>query len=406
MELAGHQLLKIIAEIFFMQQKKQINTIFFCLSIIALLGVYFFQPIPVLAANTPPTQSVQIRFSPSTAFIEVTNNAVFNVHPNETYVIIITSDDVDGPSGDQIKRTCTKINIPDFDGLCPILNFEAPALTTRFPFTIPSDASGNIPITIATFDLATAFTQVSFTLHVIRPDGVLPTQVVKLRPGGTSDWKVIANNDVITAERGQTFVINIASDHPLKEQIKRTCALDEAKLPDFKGLCQINTFSAPMLMTQFNFKIPADAPDSIGPIKIRTEDLGGDYAEVSFSFNITSPAASTVASPTPEEMPPTLEAAGPSPSGLRWKFLNPTNLNPNASVKSMREALGRIALLITGLAGALALALFILGAIYMMTSAGNKQRAQRGKEIITWTLIGLIGILLSYFLLRYILKIF
>lgn len=47
-------------------------------------------------------------------------------------------------------------------------------------------------------------------------------------------------------------------------------------------------------------------------------------------------------------------------------------------------------------AGALALLALIIGGIFYVTSAGNDQRVETAKKMITWTLLGLILILASY----------
>lgn len=49
-----------------------------------------------------------------------------------------------------------------------------------------------------------------------------------------------------------------------------------------------------------------------------------------------------------------------------------------------------------GIAGALALLMFVWGGILYVTSAGDEQKAAKGKRIVTWTIIGLIVILMSY----------
>lgn len=64
--------------------------------------------------------------------------------------------------------------------------------------------------------------------------------------------------------------------------------------------------------------------------------------------------------------------------------------------------IGRVINATMGLVGSLALAMFIYGGFVWMLAAGNDQRVQKGKEILTWATIGLIVIFSSYALVRVI----
>lgn len=59
-----------------------------------------------------------------------------------------------------------------------------------------------------------------------------------------------------------------------------------------------------------------------------------------------------------------------------------------------------------GIAGALALLMLIWGGILYVTSAGDEQKAAKGKRIVTWTILGLIVILMSYSIIALIEDIF
>ena len=61
---------------------------------------------------------------------------------------------------------------------------------------------------------------------------------------------------------------------------------------------------------------------------------------------------------------------------------------------------------ILGLVGVAALVMFIYGGILWMTSAGNAQRIEKGRETLTWAAIGLVVIFASYALVNLILKAF
>lgn len=59
-----------------------------------------------------------------------------------------------------------------------------------------------------------------------------------------------------------------------------------------------------------------------------------------------------------------------------------------------------------GIAGALAFLMFVWGGILYVTSAGDEQKAAKGKRIVTWTILGLIVILMSYSIIALIEDIF
>lgn len=48
------------------------------------------------------------------------------------------------------------------------------------------------------------------------------------------------------------------------------------------------------------------------------------------------------------------------------------------------------------IAGSVALLMLIYGGIVYITSAGNPGKAEQGKRIVTWTLYGLLVVLMSY----------
>ena len=55
-----------------------------------------------------------------------------------------------------------------------------------------------------------------------------------------------------------------------------------------------------------------------------------------------------------------------------------------------------------GIVGSLALLMFIYGGLTWMTSAGNKDSVDKGKNIIKWAAIGLVIIFSSYALVRFL----
>lgn len=72
------------------------------------------------------------------------------------------------------------------------------------------------------------------------------------------------------------------------------------------------------------------------------------------------------------------------------------------NVKSPEGFVNSILTLAIGLAGGIAMLLIIFGGIQILTSAGNPDKIQAGKELITSAIAGLILIVFSVFILRII----
>ena len=79
--------------------------------------------------------------------------------------------------------------------------------------------------------------------------------------------------------------------------------------------------------------------------------------------------------------------------------------NPLGNV-NIFDIVANIRKTILGLVGVAALVMFIYGGILWMTSAGNSQRIEKGRETLTWAAIGLVVIFASYALVNLILKAF
>ena len=56
------------------------------------------------------------------------------------------------------------------------------------------------------------------------------------------------------------------------------------------------------------------------------------------------------------------------------------------------------------ISGSLALLAFIIGGLMFLTSAGNKERVEQAKKILSGAIIGLIVVFFSYSLIDYVLK--
>lgn len=95
----------------------------------------------------------------------------------------------------------------------------------------------------------------------------------------------------------------------------------------------------------------------------------------------------------------------PSPSGgsqTTGKLTNP--LGEEVTQKGLPFLIGRVINAILGIVGSIALLMFIYGGFMWLTSSGNEQRITKGKQILTWAVIGLTIIFLSYTLVGFVIS--
>lgn len=79
-------------------------------------------------------------------------------------------------------------------------------------------------------------------------------------------------------------------------------------------------------------------------------------------------------------------------------------VNPLGNVSTVPQLVNQAVKTILGVVGALALFMFVYGGILWMTSAGNTNRIERGKDTLIWATIGLFVIFTSYAILNFILS--
>ncbi len=79
-----------------------------------------------------------------------------------------------------------------------------------------------------------------------------------------------------------------------------------------------------------------------------------------------------------------------------------TSLTNPLGVDSPEAVIANVINTIFGIVGSLALLMFIYGGLVWMTSSGNKEMIDKGKNIIKWAAIGLIVIFSSYALVRFL----
>lgn len=76
--------------------------------------------------------------------------------------------------------------------------------------------------------------------------------------------------------------------------------------------------------------------------------------------------------------------------------------NPLGDVNNLQVAIGKVITIFTGIAGSVALLMFVYGGVLLLISGGSEQRVTAGKQAITWATIGLFVIFGSYAILRVI----
>lgn len=69
------------------------------------------------------------------------------------------------------------------------------------------------------------------------------------------------------------------------------------------------------------------------------------------------------------------------------------------------ELIGRFVKIFTGVVGSFCLLMFIYGGLTLLTSRGNPEQVQKGKQIFTWAIIGMIVIFTAYMVLTNIFKV-
>ncbi|HPY08401.1 MAG: Mbov_0395 family pilin-like conjugal transfer protein [Patescibacteria group bacterium] len=67
---------------------------------------------------------------------------------------------------------------------------------------------------------------------------------------------------------------------------------------------------------------------------------------------------------------------------------------------SPQKLIGRIINSVLGIVGSLALLMFVFGGLTWMTSSGNPEKIQKGKNIIVWAAIGLVIVFFAYGITR------
>ncbi len=93
---------------------------------------------------------------------------------------------------------------------------------------------------------------------------------------------------------------------------------------------------------------------------------------------------------------------GQNGTGSVDEVTSPTQLRNPIGTDSPEAVIANVINTVLGIVGSLALLMFIYGGLIWMTSSGNKEMIDKGKNIIKWAAIGLVIIFSSYALVRFL----
>jgi len=95
--------------------------------------------------------------------------------------------------------------------------------------------------------------------------------------------------------------------------------------------------------------------------------------------------------------PPTAGGAGQDQApATRVELPNPLRETDVAVI------IGRIVRMLTGGAGMIAFLMFIYGGFQWLTAAGNPEKIKKGRDILVWSILGLVVMFSAYIITRYI----
>ncbi|PKM88213.1 hypothetical protein CVU83_02070 [Candidatus Falkowbacteria bacterium HGW-Falkowbacteria-2] len=82
----------------------------------------------------------------------------------------------------------------------------------------------------------------------------------------------------------------------------------------------------------------------------------------------------------------------------------PIVLDNPLEVSSPQVLIARIINNVLGVVGTLALVMFIYGGLIWMTSSGSSEKVKQGRDIILWSVIGLVVIFSAYTIVRFVIQ--
>lgn len=115
-----------------------------------------------------------------------------------------------------------------------------------------------------------------------------------------------------------------------------------------------------------------------------------------------TPTSASTAAPTPTPTPAPTAATTPTSAST---FPSTTITNP-LSTDDFTVLVTNFLQWLLGIAGSIALLMLIYGGVVFISSTGDQQKMESGKRIVTWTLFGLMIILVSFSIVQVVEKIF
>lgn len=80
--------------------------------------------------------------------------------------------------------------------------------------------------------------------------------------------------------------------------------------------------------------------------------------------------------------------------------ISPIKVDPGAA--GVQVLIGRVIKAVLAIVGSIAFIMFIYGGMFMLTSHGNPDMVKKGKDVLIWSVIGLLVIFGSYIFVNYI----
>jgi hypothetical protein len=118
------------------------------------------------------------------------------------------------------------------------------------------------------------------------------------------------------------------------------------------------------------------------------------------SSSSPSASGSPAGSGSPSKGSPSGGSSGGGGTTVNLADLAPVKIE--ATPEGLAGLIGDVINATLGVVGALALFMFIYGGVYLLSSAGSAEKVKKGKDVITWSIIGIAVILGSYALANFV----
>lgn len=148
-----------------------------------------------------------------------------------------------------------------------------------------------------------------------------------------------------------------------------------------------------LAQTTVGIECTCEAPQSGTPCTGNS----GSVADTDACIDLCGGDASCVAGATPVE---TTEA-GPASSGPIVGFGNPICPDPSQPCE-IPDIIAGVIRAVLGIVGSIALVIFVYGGLLWMTASGDTEKIKKAKGALTWAVLGMLVIFLSYIIVNFI----